>query len=702
MGGVKLLTTCNVKAVELNLISLSVLKLANYLFFDMRLKLLPLITLALIAVAGCSRLQHPPVIDRELFFGDPEISSGRLSPDGAHIAFLKPYNGIRNIWVKPRDASFDQALPVTASTNRPIRSYFWSGDGKYILFIQDNAGDENYNVFAVNPQEAKPNSIPIARNLTNLKDVRVQLYHISRNDHDLMFIGLNDRDKVWHDLYSLKISTGELKLLQENENRYTNWVFDHNDKLRLAIRAETDGSSELWRIDDNGQTMLYSSSMHETAYPITFTKDNRHFYLVSNVGKDVNLTQLYLMNIETAELELVESDPDDKADFGRLVLSEKTLKPLYTTYTDAYTRRYFKDSNFEKHYRGLQQKFQGKELNLYGATTDERYWLVSVWSDTNPSDIYIYDMQTEELTFQYNPRANLPTQHLSKMTSITYASSDGLEIQAYLTIPNGFGNENLPLIVMPHGGPWARDWWVYDKYVQFLANRGYAVLQPNFRGSKGFGKDFLNAGNKQWGNLMQDDITWGVKYLIEKGIVDENRVGIFGISYGGYATLAGLAFTPDLYNCGVSFVGPSNLITLLNSIPPYWESIRTSFYERIGNPNTTEGVERLKSQSPLFSAHKIVAPLMVVQGENDPRVKKAESEQIVMALHERGFTVEYLLAPDEGHGFVHPVNNMAFVAAMEKFLATHLGGRYQKDMHPDVANRLNDITVDVSKVSVAN
>jgi len=255
---------------------------------------------------------------------------------------------------------------------------------------------------------------------------------------------------------------------------------------------------------------------------------------------------------------------------------------------------------------------------------------------------------------------------------------------------------------MPHGGPWARDWWVYDKYVQFLANRGYAVLQPNFRGSKGFGKDFLNAGNKQWGNLMQDDITWGVKYLIEKGIVDENRVGIFGISYGGYATLAGLAFTPDLYNCGVSFVGPSNLITLLNSIPPYWESIRTSFYERIGNPNTTEGVERLKSQSPLFSAHKIVAPLMVVQGENDPRVKKAESEQIVMALHERGFTVEYLLAPDEGHGFVHPVNNMAFVAAMEKFLATHLGGRYQKDMHPDVANRLNDITVDVSKVSVAN
>jgi dipeptidyl aminopeptidase/acylaminoacyl peptidase len=637
-----------------------------------------------------------------MFFGDPEISSGRLSPDGSYIAFLKPYQGTRNIWVKPRDASFDEALPVTQKVERPIRNYFWSGDGKYILFIQDKAGDENFNVYAINPQEAKEGVIPPARNLTNLSEVRAQIYHISRQDHDLMFIGLNDRDKVWHDLYSLKISTGELNLLKVNDNRYTDWIFDHNDNLRLAQRARVDGTNELWRIDSHTQTLLYSSSMFETAYPIAFTKDNNHFYMVSNVGNNQDLTQLYLMNIENGELSFVEGDPDGKADFGRLVLSEKTFEPLYTTYTDAYTRRYFKDSNFEKHYRNLQSEFEGMEVNLYGATNDERYWLVSVWSDTNPSDIYIYDMITEELSFQYNPRSDLPTQHLSKMKSISYPSSDGLEIQAYLTIPKGFGKEQLPLVVLPHGGPWARDWWVYNSYVQFLANRGYAVLQPNFRGSKGFGKKYLNAGNGEWGNLMQDDITWGVKYLIDQGIVDKERVGIFGISYGGYATLAGLAFTPDMYACGVSFVGPSNLITLLNSIPPYWESIRTSFYERIGNPNTEEGTAKLTNQSPLFSADKIAAPLMVVQGENDPRVKKAESDQIVIALRDRGFPVEYLNAPDEGHGFVRPINNMAFIAAMEKFLATHLGGRYQKDIPHEVAERLNDITVDVNAVSLTN
>lgn len=666
----------------------------------MRLTLLPIFAIIIIALAGCNKLENPPIIDREMFFGDPEISSGRLSPDGSFIAFLKPYNGTRNIWVKPRDASFDEALPVTDKIERPIRSYFWSGDGRYILFIQDKAGDENFNVYAINPQEANEGVMPKARNLTNLRDVSAQIYHISPKDHDLMFIGLNDRDKVWHDLYSLKISTGELKLLKQNDNRYTDWVFDHNDNLRLAKRVRVDGTNELWRIDPNGQTLLFSTTMFETAYPIAFTKDNKHFYMVSNAGADQDYTQLFLMNVETGNLSLVEGDPDGKADFGRLVLSERTFEPLYTTYTDAYTRRYFKDSNFEKHYRNLQSEFEGMEVNLYGATNDERYWLVSVWSDTNPSDIYIYDMITEELSFQYNPRSDLPTQHLSKMKSITYPSSDGLEIQAYLTIPNGFEKEQLPLVVLPHGGPWARDWWVYNSYVQFLANRGYAVLQPNFRGSKGFGKKYLNAGNGEWGNLMQDDITWGVKYLINQGIVDKERVGIFGISYGGYATLAGLAFTPDLYACGVSFVGPSNLITLLNSIPPYWESIRTSFYVRIGNPNTEEGSAKLMSQSPLFSADQIAAPLMVVQGENDPRVKKAESDQIVIALRDRGFPVEYLNAPDEGHGFVRPINNMAFIAAMEKFLATHLGGRYQKDMPQELAERLNQITVDVNAVSL--
>lgn len=659
-----------------------------------------LVIIAVLPFGSCIKSSHPPIIERELFFGDPEISGGRLSPDGAYISFLKPFNGNRNIWVKSREASFEDALPVTSDIQRPIRNYFWSGDGKFILYIQDNEGDENFNVYAINPSEAKPGILPEARNLTNLKDVRVQIFHVSRIDHNLMFIGLNDRDKVWHDLYSLNISTGQLKLLRVNDNRYTSWVFDHNDNLRLAKRAGVDGTDELWRIDSKGQTLLYSASMFETAYALTFTKDNKFVYLVSNVGEEVDFTQLFLLNVDSGDLTFVEKDPDGKADFGRLYISEKTFEPLYTSYTDAFTRRYFKNADFEMHYRKVQRSFEGMEVNLYGATNDERFWLVSVWSDTNPSSIYLYDMTTGDLTFQYNPRATLPTQNLSPMRSISYSSSDGLEIQAYLTLPKGFGEKNLPLVVLPHGGPWARDRWGYSSYVQFLSNRGYAVLQPNFRGSKGFGKAFLNAGNGQWGELMQDDITWGVKCLIDQGVVDKNRVGIFGISYGGYAALAGLAFTPDLYACGISFVGPSNLFTLLNSIPPYWEAIRSTFHVRIGNPTTEEGLAQIKRQSPLFSAERIAAPLMVVQGQNDPRVKKAESDQIVVALRDRGFPVEYLNAPDEGHGFVRSINNMTFITSMEKFLAKHLGGRYQKEVPEDVAIRLQEITVDVNSVIV--
>lgn len=286
------------------------------------------------------------------------------------------------------------------------------------------------------------------------------------------------------------------------------------------------------------------------------------------------------------------------------------------------------------------------------------------------------------------------------MTSIRYPSSDGLEIQAYLVMPKGFGDKNLPLVVVPHGGPWARDYWGYNSYAQFMANRGYAVMMPNFRGSTGFGKSFLNAGNQQWGDLMQDDITWGVNYLVDQGIADPERVAIFGGSYGGYATLAGVAFTPDLYAAGVSFVGPSNLITLLNSIPPYWEAARVVFHLRMGDPATPEGEAQLIRQSPLFSADKIVAPLLVVQGDNDPRVKTPESDQIVVALRERGFPVEYINAPDEGHGFARPVNNMAFVAAMEKFLAKHVGGRFQESMTDEVAQRLQEITVDVNTVEM--
>ena len=325
--------------------------------------------------------------------------------------------------------------------------------------------------------------------------------------------------------------------------------------------------------------------------------------------------------------------------------------------------------------------------------------LITAKSDTDPGERHLFDRNTKKLTLQYKVRERIPREHLASMKAVRYPSSDGLEIPAFLTLPRGVEAKNLPVIVLPHGGPWARDSWGFNNLAQFMANRGYAVLQPNFRGSTGYGKKFLNAGNRQWGDKMQDDVTWGVKYLVARGIADPKRIGIMGGSYGGYATLAGVAFTPDVYGAAVAIVAPSNLITLLDSIPPYWEAGRIIFHERMGDPRTPDGKAQLMRQSPLNSAQKITTPLMVVQGANDPRVnKRAESEQIVIALRDRGFPVEYILAPDEGHGFQRPVNSMALWAASEKFLAKHLGGRYQPEMTPEVTKRLAELVVDPKTV----
>jgi dipeptidyl aminopeptidase/acylaminoacyl peptidase len=346
----------------------------------------------------------------------------------------------------------------------------------------------------------------------------------------------------------------------------------------------------------------------------------------------------------------------------------------------------------------LRKRLPGKEVYFGSGTDDERLFTVSAVSDTEPGASYLFDRASKKLTLQYHIFDKLPRQSLAAVKPVRYKSSDGLEVPAYLTLPKGVPAKNLPLIVLPHGGPWGRDTWGYDPWAQFLANRGYAVLQPNFRASVGFGKKFLDAGNHEWGQKMQDDLTWGVKYLIAEGIADPRRVGILGASYGGYATLAGVAFTPDVYAAAVSIVGPSNLITLLDSIPPYWEAARKTFTERMGDPKTPEGRAQLERQSPLNSAAKIKTPLLVVQGANDPRVNKAESDRIVIALRDRGFPVEYIVAPDEGHGFQRPVNNLAMFAAAERFLAKHLGGRFQEDMTPEVATRLQEITVDVKTV----
>lgn len=646
--------------------------------------------------------KKPSLIDREVFFGDPLISGAQLSPDGNYISFLRPYEKTRNIWVKTRDQSFEEAVPLTHQKARPISNYFWSRDGKYILFIKDNEGDENFNIYAVNPADLKKTPTPDLHNLTELDGVRAIIYHLCRKDTDLLYIGLNDRDPAWHDLYSLRISTGELIKIRENTGRYLNWLFDFDDRLRMAVRNREDGTGELWRLDSGGEEKLLEWSILEMVSPLVFHRDNQHLYLVSNKGAENDLSALYLLNIETGAMELIERDPEAKVDFGGLFYSEKNKSIISTSYTDDRSRYYFVEAEYERRFRKIEAELSGVEVSMRSPTLDEKWWLVSAYSDTEPGITYLYDWDNEELSFQYKIRPEIPRESLTPMYPISYSSTDGLNIPAYLSLPKGAGTKNLPLVVMPHGGPWVRDYWGYNNFVQFLANRGYAVLNPNFRISTGYGKAFLNAGNRQWGDLMQDDLTSGVKYLIEEGVVDKNRVGIFGGSYGGYATLAGLAFTPEVYACGVSFVGPSNLITLLESIPPYWEAGRKMFHTRMGDPTTEEGHKELIRQSPLNSAHQIQAPLMVVQGQNDPRVKKSESDQIVVALRDRGFPVAYLNAPDEGHGFARPINNISFIAAMEKFLAEYLGGRYQEDMPTEVAERLKEITVNVDSVELEN
>jgi dipeptidyl aminopeptidase/acylaminoacyl peptidase len=641
----------------------------------------------------------PPIIDRELFFGDPEIAGAQISPDGQYIAFLKPFKGTRNVWVKGTGEPFDKAKAITAETKRPISAYFWSRDAKFILYAQDQGGDENFNVYAVRPSDAPAagSDVPAARNITDAKAVQAQIYAVPKSDPDLIYVGLNDRDKAWHDLYKIRISTGERTLLRKNTERIVGWEFDLSDRLRLATRVNENGDTEVMRVDDNAFTKIYSCNVFESCGPSRFHKDGRRVYMETNKGAD--LIRLTLFDVQSSKEEPVESDPQNRVDLGGLLFSDKTDELVATIYVDDKPRFVWKDRAFQADYDLLRQKLPGKELAFGSKTKDERLVIVSARADVDPGSTYLFDRQTKDLTLQYRIREKLPRESLASMTPIRYKSTDGLEIPAYLTLPKGAEPKDLPLIVLPHGGPWARDVWGYNGLAQFLANRGYAVLEPNFRGSTGYGKKFLDAGNKQWGDKMQDDLTSGVKHLIAQGTVDAKRVGILGGSYGGYATLAGVAFTPDLYSAAVSIVGPSNLITLLNSIPPYWEAGRKLFTERMGDPTTPEGKAQLERQSPLNSAAKIKTPLMVIQGANDPRVNKAESEQIVIALRDRGFPVEYILAPDEGHGFQRPVNNMAAFAAAEKFLSKHLKGRYQEFVGPEVTERLKTLTIDPKTVT---
>lgn len=668
-------------------------------------------TLFIIILSGCRTAQDiikvvetepAPLIDRELFFDDPQYAGAQISPDGKYLSFRKQLNGVMNIWVKAIDEPFDAARPMTADTTRPVTGYFWSRDSRYILYVQDKGGDENFHIYAVNPADdpQEGRQTPQARNLTDADGVRAQIYAVPRMDPDYIIIGLNDRNPQLHDVYRLNLNTGNKELLIENDQNISGWLSDEAGNIRHAVRQTPDGGTEILEVNAGRFTPVYRVSAEESAGIIRYHEDFKRAYLVTNKG-DADLTRLVLFNPETGEEELVAEDPEGEVDFGGAVFSDIDNQLLATYYIADRVRMYPEDEDFERDYSAILDNLGDVRVSISSRTADEDIWIVNVSKDTDPGSAYVYDRNSGDLELLYRSRPDLPSEHLAEMQAVRYTARDGLEIPAYLTLPRGKELENMPVVINPHGGPWARDHWGYNATAQFLANRGYAVLQPNFRGSSGYGKEFLNAGNKEWGTgSMQHDITDGVHFLIDQGIADPGRIGIYGGSYGGYATLAGLAFTPDLYAAGVSFVGPSNIITLLNSIPPYWEPIRKMFNVRVGDPDDPEEREMLREQSPLFSAGQIRAPLLVIQGANDPRVVKAESDQIVAALRELDREVEYMVAPDEGHGFAGRENRLAYIAAMERFLAEHLGGRYQESMDEDIRERLEEIQVDINTVTV--
>ena len=644
----------------------------------------------------------PPVLDRELFFGDPLVTAGQLSPDGQYIAFIKPYQGVRNVWVKRLDESFDSARPITAD-KRPVPAFFWSRDSRHVLYVQDKGGNENYHVYAVVPSAAPEaaTGVPAARDLTAVEGVRAAIYSVPRTTPDYILVGLNDRDPSYHDVYRVSLATGERTLLIKNDQKVGFFFFDQNGTVRLAFRQIPGGSTEILRVDGNDLVPIYVTTYEESAFPLRFHPDNKRVYLQTNVGSNIDRSELVLMDVATGKTEKVESDPEGEVDFGSAVFHDETDELLATVYVGNRVRIYPKTAEIEHDLQFLRSKLPDGDLELVSSSKDMSVSLIAVSSDVDPGSVYLYkrkDGGSVELV--YRSRPELPGEHLAHMQPVSYTARDGLKIPAYLTLPKGVEAKNLPALIFPHGGPWARDNWEYDPYTQFLANRGYAVLQPNFRGSSGYGKKFLNAGNHEWGTgAMQHDISDGVAWLIEQGIADPRRICIFGGSYGGYATLAGVTFTPDLYACGIPYVAPSNLITLIESFPAYWRPfLEGSWYRRVGDPASPADRKDLEARSPLAFVDRIKVPLLVVHGANDPRVKQAESDRIVMALRDKGQPVEYIVAPDEGHGFRAPENRMALAVATERFLARHLGGRVQTDVTPEVARRLSEITVDVASV----
>lgn len=623
-------------------------------------------------------LKNVPIIPREVLFGNPQRAAARISPDGKHLSYLAPVDGVLNVWVGSAEDP-ESAKPVTKDTKRGIRSYFWAYTNQDIVYLQDSDGDENWHVYRVNLESGE------TKDLTPIEKVAARVEGVSHRIPGEILVGVNDRNPQLHDIYRVNLASGEKELVEENKQGFSNYVVDEDFRVRFGMRFSPNGGIDILTKDEAAQDEKeqwkdFSKIAMEdslTTSPAGFDKTGEILFLIDS--RDRNTAALKAVNLKTGEEKLIAEN--ELADIGGVLShpTENTIEAVSFTYTR--TEWQILDQGVAADLDYLKTVANG-EIEITSRTLDDSTWTVAFLMDNGPVRYFLYDRKAKKAKFLFTNRQDLEQQPLVKMHPVVIDSRDGKKLVSYLSLPPGTDSDDdarpdmpLPLVLDVHGGPWARDEWGYNPFHQWLANRGYAVLSVNFRGSTGFGKDFLNAGNREWAGKMHDDLLDAVNWAVEQKIADKSKVAITGGSYGGYATLVGLTFTPDVFACGVDIVGPSNILTLLSTVPPYWQPVVQMFKDRVGDFQTDEGKEFLKERSPLSHVDKISRPLLIGQGANDPRVKQAESDQIVTAMRDKKIPVTYVLFPDEGHGFARPSNSMAFNAIVEAFLAVHLGGR---------------------------
>jgi len=609
----------------------------------------------------------PPLIPRETIFGNPEKADPQISPDGTRMAYLAPVDGVLNVWVGKLDSN--TYAPVTQDTDRGVRLYFWAYDGRHLLYLQDKGGDENWRLYKV---DLTNNDIV---DLTPFDKVQVQVVGRDKGHPHELLIGLNKDDERFHDVYHLDLRTNELKLVVKNPGDVVGWTADSDLRVRAAMASTADGGMELrvrGTADDEWRQFLeWKPDDAMTSAPIWFTKNGTALYVVDST--DANAAQLYQIDIESGKRTKIAGDPD--YDVADVLIHPDTREIQMVAWVRTHEEWEVFDESIRNDIDAVRALNPG-DFGIHSRTLDDSTWIVGFTEDDRPVSYHRYDRATGRSTFLFYNRPALAKYALASMQPISFASRDGLTVHGYLTVPPGFEDQRLPMVLLVHGGPWHRDVWGYDPEAQWLANRGYACLQINFRGSTGYGKAFLNAGDKEWGGNMHNDLVDAVQWAVDQGVAERDRIAIYGGSYGGYAALVGATFTPDLFKCAVDIVGPSNLITFIETIPPYWESYLEMLHRRVGHPERDK--ELLDSRSPLNHVDRIRIPLLIAQGANDPRVKESESEQIVAAMKTNGIDHEYLLFPDEGHGFAKPENRLKFYAAAERFLAKHMGGRFEE------------------------